>query len=118
ARTMLRCILLSVFVFAACHALFAQMRIVGMISGTVMDPSGAAVPGAKVALKDEVNGTTKETTSNASGHFEFPDLPFGQFELDVTATGFQSSVTTHVSVVSSQTTDVQFDLPRDEIPAI
>ena len=98
--------LLATALMLGCHTAFAQMRIVGMISGTVTDPSGAAVPGAKVALKDEVNGTTKETTSNGSGQFQFPDLPFGAFELTVSATGFQSSITNHISVVASQTTDV------------
>ena len=107
---MLRRILPVVFAALLCQFASAQMRIVGMISGTVTDPTNAAVPGAKVVLKDEVNGTSKETTSNGSGHFEFPDLPFGNFELTVTATGFQQSVTNHIAVVASQTTDVPVTL--------
>jgi Carboxypeptidase regulatory-like domain len=82
------------------------MRIVGVISGVVTDPAGSVVPNAKVILTDSVNGTKKETVSNGSGQFVFPDLPFGTFELNVTAPGFQTSVTEKISVVASQTTDV------------
>lgn len=107
---MLRCVLLTALLLPLCQSAVAQMRIVGMISGTVTDPSNAAVPGARVVLKDEVNGTTKEATSNGSGHFDFPDLPFGTFELTVTAPGFQSSITNHITVNASQTTDVPIQL--------
>lgn len=93
-----------------CQTIFAQMRIVGVISGVVTDPAGGFVPGAKVTLKDEVNGTTKQTVSNGSGQFQFPDLPFGSFQLTVVATGFQTSVTDHISVVASQSTDVPVHL--------
>src|ERR1035438_6566427 len=103
---MLRCILLTAVLILACQSVFAQMRIVGMISGTVTDPTNAPVPNAKVVLKDEVNGTKKETTSNASGHFEFPDLPFGSFEVTVTAAGFQASITNHISVAAFYSTRV------------
>jgi hypothetical protein len=102
--------LLATSLLLGSHTAFAQMRIVGMISGTVTDPSGASVPGAKVALRDEVNGTRKETTSNGSGQYQFPDLPFGTFEVTVTATGFQSSITNHITVTASQTTDVPVTL--------
>src|ERR1051326_3715379 len=86
------------------------MRIVGVISGTVTDPSGAGVPDAKVVLKDEVNGTLKEARTNASGQFVFPDLPFGTFEITVTMAGFQSSIVNHIAVNASQTTDVPVSL--------
>ena len=85
---------------------FAQMRIVGSISGVVTDPTGAAVPNAKVTLKDEVNGTRKEAPTNNSGQFSFPDLPFGSFSVTVVAAGFENAVVDHISVVASQTTDV------------
>ena len=86
------------------------MRIVGVVSGVVTDPTGATVPGAKITLKDEVNGTKKEATTNSSGQFTFPDLPFGAFEVTIAAPGFQTEVVAHVSVVASQTTDVPVQL--------
>ena len=110
AIRILTSLLLAVVVLAGCHAAYAQMRIVGSITGIVTDPSGATVPNAKVTLKDEVNGTKKEATTNGSGQYAFPDLPFGTFELSVAATGFQTAVVQHVSVVASQTTDVPVQL--------
>jgi len=88
----------------------AQMRIVGVISGVVTDPSGAVVPNAKVTLQDEENGATKATMTNQSGQYLFPDLPFGLFQIKVVAAGFQTSITSKISVVASQTTDVPVHL--------
>ena len=89
---------------------FAQLRIVGAISGTVQDPSGAVVPGAGVVLKDEGTGIKKETVSTAEGTFFFPDLAHGLYEVTVTMPGFQTSVVSHISVQTSQTTDMRVKL--------
>lgn len=62
---------------------FAQLRIVGAISGTVEDPTGAVVPNAKVILKDTKTGLTKETVSSPHGTFLFPDLASGVYEITV-----------------------------------
>ena len=99
-------LLLMAALFMFCQTAFGQMRITGAVTGVVTDPSGALVPGAKVVLKDTVNETTKETTANASGQFQFPDLPFGTFRLTVTATGFQTAVVEKITISASQTMDV------------
>jgi hypothetical protein len=91
-------------------AAIAQVRIVGDVSGTVTDPTGAAVPNAKIVLKDLGTGNVKQTTTNANGNFTFPDLSFGKFEITVTASGFQTSVVPNVSVEASKTTDVPIQL--------
>jgi hypothetical protein len=92
------------------QSVFAQLRIVGAISGTVQDPTGAVVPKAKVVLKDLKTAITRETTSGDAGNFLFPDLANGQYELTVTASGFQTAVLTDISVSTSQTTDVKVSL--------
>jgi hypothetical protein len=84
----------------------AQVRIVGNISGTVKDPGGALVPGAKVTLKDEGTGIAKQAVSDDQGAFLFPDLSHGLFEVTVSATGFQTAVVSHITVETSRTTDV------------
>ncbi len=89
---------------------FAQLRIVGAISGTVQDPSGAVVPVAKIVLKDEGTGITKEATATGIGTFTFPDLAHGLYEVTVTADGFQKAVVAHIEVSASQTTDVKVEL--------
>src|SRR5215471_521455 len=88
----------------------AQLRIVGAISGTVQDPTGAVVPKAKVVLKDTKTGIMRETTSTEAGTFLFSDLAVGIYEVTVTAPGFKSETLNNVSVSTSQTTDVRVSL--------
>ncbi len=66
---------------------WAQLRIVGAISGTVLDPNGSVIANARVVLKDTQTGVTKETTSTNGGTFLFPDLAVGSYEVTVTAAG-------------------------------
>ena len=100
-----------VAVFALCaQSLFAQLRIVGSISGTVQDPTGAVVPNAQVVLKDTKTGITKETTTSGGGAFLFPDLASGVYEIIVTMAGFQRSLIPNVSVSTSHTTDIRVGL--------
>src|SRR5262249_30957252 len=88
----------------------AQLRIVGSISGTVQDPTGAVVPKAHVVLKDAKTGITRETTSTDVGTFLFPDLAVGFYEITVIAPGFKSETVSNISVSTSQTTDVRISL--------
>lgn len=60
------------------------------LSGTVFDASESLVPGAKVALKDRVTGTTREVESNGAGFFSFPALLPGTYDVTVTAKGFKA----------------------------
>src|ERR1700704_2455401 len=92
------------------QSVFAQLRIVGAISGTVEDPNGAVVPNARVVLKDIKTGITKETTSTDGGTFVFSDLASGLYEIVVTVSGFRREMVTNISVSTSQTTDVRVNL--------
>ncbi len=94
---------------------FAQSRIVGAISGSVVDPSGAAVPGAKVVLRDEATGIKKEVTSDSQGSFLLPDLAHGAYEITVTAQGFETSIAAHIAVDTSRTTDVVVHLKVGQV---
>ena len=61
----------------------------GSISGTITDPDGAIVSGARITLSHEPQPTDEQsTTSSADGRFTFPNVPPGPFKLTVTATRF------------------------------
>src|SRR5436190_8426844 len=92
------------------HGAFAQLRIVGSISGTVQDPTGALVPNARVVLKDQQTGLTKESTTTAGGTFLFPDLASGSYQVTVSLTGFKTELVPKVNVSTNQTTDVRITL--------
>jgi Carboxypeptidase regulatory-like domain len=89
---------------------WAQLRVVGAVSGTVLDPSGAVVANAKVVLKDTKTGVKKETSSNSDGAFLFPDLATGVYEITVTAPSFQTARLTDITVSTSQTTDLRVSM--------
>jgi hypothetical protein len=63
----------------------------GSVSGTVTDPSGAVVPGARVQIANHVSGYTRTATSDSSGQFHFYNVPFNPYRITVTADGFGSS---------------------------
>src|SRR5436190_9388027 len=88
----------------------AQLRIVGSISGTVQDPTGAVVPNARVVLKDQKTGLTKESTTTEAGTFLFPDLASGSYQVTVSLAGFKTELIPSVSVSTSKTTDVRVTL--------
>lgn len=89
---------------------WAQLRIVGAVSGTVLDQTGAVVANAKVTLKDAQTGITKEAASTNGGTFLFPDLAVGSYVVTVSAAGFKTATLTNISVSTYQTTDVRFSL--------
>ncbi|MGH9345120.1 MAG: carboxypeptidase-like regulatory domain-containing protein, partial [Terriglobia bacterium] len=68
-----------------------SQEITGGITGTVTDPSGAAVPGATVTATDVQRGTVWPTQTNSAGVYNFPRLPAGQYSLKVEAQGFATS---------------------------
>jgi hypothetical protein len=68
-------------------ALFAQDT--ASITGTVSDPSGAAIPGAQVTLISAERGINRTTTTNGSGDYLFASLPIGSYDLTVSDAGFK-----------------------------
>jgi hypothetical protein len=69
----------------------AQSLISGDVTGIVSDPSGAVVPNATVTIKNNGNGHTQTTTSNASGVYRFSLLSPGSYTVTATAQGFQNT---------------------------
>jgi len=101
--------LLALTILLAPGAL-AQLRIVGAVSGTVIDPTGAVVANAQVRLKDAQTGITKEAASTHGGTFLFPDLAVGSYVVTVSAAGFKTATLTNISVSTNQTADVRVSL--------
>src|SRR3984893_2955707 len=61
----------------------------GRIRGTVTEPSGSAVSGAKLLLTNEANGIQRETESGASGEYIFLEVPVGTYQLEISQQGFK-----------------------------
>jgi Carboxypeptidase regulatory-like domain len=70
-------------------SLAAWAQDTASITGTVTDPSGAAVAGAQVTLTNLEHGIKRSGTSNGSGDYLFASLPIGSYDLTVAAQGFK-----------------------------
>ena len=62
----------------------------GQIGGSVIDGSGAAIPGATVSVRNTTTAVTRETTTDGEGLFVFTNLFAGTYDLRVTLTGFRT----------------------------
>jgi len=78
-------------VFLLSNALSAQTTVAGArLNGTVTDPTGAAIPGAKVTVHNTETGLTRETQTTEAGLYDFPNIPVGLYELTIEKAGFSS----------------------------
>jgi hypothetical protein len=75
----------------------------GTITGRVTDVSGAAIPNAKVSLKNIATAVGTTITTNSQGIFSAPNLLPGDYEARVSAPGFQTAIQNGIKVdVGSQ----------------
>jgi hypothetical protein len=88
--------------FGAFASRIAAQTVTGQVTGTITDPSGASVAGAKVTLTYGLTGQQREITTEASGVFTFPELVPGSYELGITASGFQAYVQKAIVVGASE----------------
>ncbi len=63
----------------------------GTVAGTIVDPTGASIPGARIRITT-ADQSTQETVSDANGEFYFLNLPPGNFQLNVSATNFNTEI--------------------------
>ena len=61
----------------------------GTILGTVVDATGAVIPGAKVTIRNEGTAFTQSTTSSASGTYVFAALRIGTYTVEAEREGFK-----------------------------
>lgn len=80
------------------------------INGQVTDATGAAVPGAAVTAKDLDRGTNWPAQTNAEGYYALPRLPIGNYDVQVEAKGFQTSVQRSVQLVLDQVAKIDFQV--------
>ena len=98
-----------------CTTSFAQ-TFRGTILGTVTDPNGAVVAGAKVTAKNTSTGLERSTTTDEAGNYTIPELPIGPYEVRVEQTGFAAGVVSNVTVAvaSERRIDVNLSIAGQE----
>ena len=87
---------------ALAGALAYGQGLTGQIAGTVTDPSGSAVAGANVQLRNINTNAVRETVTEATGDFLFTQLLPGTFELTVNSKGFKKFVQPKVELTATE----------------
>jgi hypothetical protein len=89
--------LLALGMLAAVPAGFGQ-AVYGSIFGTVVDSSGAFIPGATIVVTDSAKGTSTTYTSNSNGEFTADHLLPDPYNIKITFTGFKAFQTLNLPV--------------------
>ncbi|MCC7153279.1 MAG: TonB-dependent receptor [Bryobacterales bacterium] len=92
ASLSLRLTLMAVLACALPNELYAQGTTLGQIVGTVIDPSGAAIPGAKVRATNTLTNVSRDTVTGDSGNFSILSLIPGIYSVEVSAPSFQKQI--------------------------
>ncbi len=88
------------------------------VYGRIVDPSGAGVPQAKVALiNDETNARTN-AVSDASGEFTSAFLPVGRYSISIEASGFKGQKQTGVELSAGQRVAVEYRLDLGSVTEV
>jgi len=107
------------FQFLVCFGLIVLLSsgafgqaVYGSIIGTVTDPQGAAVAGAKVTVTSVRKGTTLETTTNADGNYSVTHLIPDIYSVKVEGAGFKTSQANDINVSADAAAhvDLQFQV--------
>ena len=87
-------------VFLLCSAVPGWAVANGSLSGTVRDPSGSVIRGATITLLNIALRFSYTAVSNAEGHYSFPTLPVGHYDMTIEAPGFRTEKKTDVKIDS------------------
>jgi outer membrane receptor protein involved in Fe transport len=116
-----RALLTGAFLFCLLSMLIVSsgvlcaQEVTGAIVGTVTDPTGAALAGAKVTARDLDRGTVLTTTTNESGAFNLPLVPLGRYEVKAEAKGFQIAANPAFEILLNQTVRISFRMQVGEV---
>ena len=82
----------------------------GSITGAITDPSGAAVPGAHITVRNEATGVEQKVSTDNAGIFNVADVQPGTYDVSAQATGFQIQQRKGIVVYAHNTVNVNMNL--------
>lgn len=89
----------------------------GAVGGTIFDPNGAVVPGARIEAENMSSGETFSGTSNDSGEFLLANLPSGKYKITAQSPGFHNYVIENIVVSSMNLITVRMTLEVGAVSA-
>src|SRR5436309_3269759 len=87
------------------------------LQGVVRDPSNALVPNATVTARNPATNFSRDATTNNDGFYKIINLPPGEYEITVTATGYKTGIIQSVKLTVGQTANQDLTLEVGEITA-
>jgi Carboxypeptidase regulatory-like domain len=90
---------------------------VAALEGVVHDPSGRAVPGAKVTLRNLATGKAVEATTTGDGVFRLPDLQPGRYALEIEKQGYKTLSRSDLQVAAGEIVEADLTLEPSAPPA-
>ncbi|HEY5212288.1 MAG TPA: TonB-dependent receptor, partial [Acidobacteriaceae bacterium] len=91
-------------------AMVAAQVDMGSVSGVISDPSGAAIPKAKVMLTNGDTGIAVSITTGSEGHYTFSPVKIGRYSISVSVPGFKSAQQNNVTVDVQQNVELNIQL--------
>ena len=104
----LKFLISSVFFLLAAVSSWAATG--GSISGSVLEQSGAVIPGATLKLVNTAQRTAYQTLADQQGRYSFPNLAVGHYDLTITATGFTTEQKPNIAVDTDSALRVDVNL--------
>lgn len=102
--------LVGLILFAVTNVGFGQDTNASL-SGTVSDPSGAAIPGANLTLTNVATGFQSKFVSDGTGEYSFNNLTPGKYDLTTTASGFKATNQKGIELAVNQAARLEVHLP-------
>jgi hypothetical protein len=90
--------------------LVAAQAVTGTIIGTVTDPTGAVVSGAKVTITNAGTGLTRTVTTDAAGEYTAPSLPTGSYVITAEMAGFKTAALSNIDLGVDQRVRIDITL--------
>ena len=107
------CLLLLIACFGV-HSIQAQQTL-GSVNGTVLDPSGAAIPDATVTVTNPATSLTRTTTTQATGFFQIFNLPIGNYLVRVAHEGFETTTLKGIVVQEARAATVNVNMKMGQV---
>jgi hypothetical protein len=108
--------LLGVFalIFAFAGSAFSQESPTGSLVGTVTDPQGAVVLGAKITVSDIAGGEKATAESGDGGHFTVANLSPGNYQVSIEKSGFKTASIINITIIVGKTYELPVKLEIGE----
>jgi len=117
-RTLAQTLLICVSVFmCAVPAMSQAQSSAADLQGVVRDPSNAVVPNATVTARNPATNFSRDVTTNDDGFYKIINLPPGEYEITVSATGYKTGIIQSVKLTVGQTANQDLNLEVGEITA-